>query len=94
MSSGLIDNSMSRYRRKSASFPYREAHNENLTFSCKVKQGGEILSVRHPRALPSELVKEWVAHRLNRTQTRLGGVLEQFRDEIDGFCRRARPEDL
>jgi len=94
MRSGLIDNSMSRYRRKSASFPYPGQHNEILTFPCKVKQGREVLSVRHPRALPSELVEELVAHRLNRTQTRLGRVLEQLRDKIDGFCRSARPEDL
>ena len=94
MRSGLIDNSMSRYRRRSASFPYRARRNENRTFSCKVKQGGELLSVRHPRAFPPKLVKERMAHRLNCTQTRLGGVLKQFRDKIDGFCRRARPEDL
>jgi len=78
MSSGLIDNSMSRYRRKSASFPYPARHNENLTFPCKVKQGREVLSVRHPRAFPSKFVEEWVAHRFNRTQTRLGRVLEQL----------------
>jgi len=76
MRSGLIDNSVLRYRRRSASFPYPGKHDENRTFSCKVEQGRELLSVGHPCALPSELVKEWVAHRLNCTQTRLGGVLE------------------
>ena len=78
MRSGLIDNSMLRYHRRSAPFPQLERYNENRTFSCKVKQGRELLSVWHPRALPSELVEEWMAHRLDRTQTRLGGVFEQF----------------
>lgn len=94
MRSGLIDSSASRYRRKSASLPYPERHNGNRTFSCKVEQEREFLSVGHPRTLPSKLVEEWMTHRLDRTQACLGGVLEQFRDEIDGLCRRTRPEDL
>jgi hypothetical protein len=78
MRSGLIDNSISRYRRRSAPLPYPEWHNRNRTFSCKVEQERELLSVRHPRTLPSELIEKRMAHRLNRTQTCLGGVLEQF----------------
>jgi hypothetical protein len=78
MRSGLIDNSMSRYRRKSVTFPYPERRNGNRTFSRKVEQERELLSIGHPRALPSKLVEEWMTHRLDCTQTCLGGVLEQF----------------
>ena len=78
MRSGLIDSSVSRHRCGSGSFPYPESQNEYITFSCKVEQGREILSVGHPRTLSSKLVEEWMTHRLDRTQTGLRGVLKQF----------------
>lgn len=78
MRSGLIDSSVSRHRRESGSFPCSESQNEYITFSCKVEQGRKLLSVRHLCTLSSKLVEEWMTHRLDRAQTRLRGVLEQF----------------
>ena len=77
MRSGLIDNSVSRYRRRSAPFP-RHNEDDDHTFSREVKQEREVFAVGHPRALSSKLVEEWVTHRLDCAQTCLGSVLEQF----------------
>ena len=65
-----------------------------LTLPSEVEQRREFLPVRHLRSLLSELVKERMAHRLHSTQTRLGRVLEELRDQVDRFGSSAWPEDL
>lgn len=64
------------------------------TLPSKVKQQREFLPIRHLRSLLPELIEEWVAHGLHRTQPRLRRVLEQLRHQIDRLRSRARTEDL
>lgn len=65
-----------------------------LTFPREIEERGEIPAVGHTGSHIPQFVKERVDHGFNCTQTGAGSILQQLGDEVDGFCRSARPEHL